>query len=148
MKYKVRKIKKTDLNKLLELHTFLHPEDKKPSKITSLKTWNYILKNKDKYIYFVVETDNKIVSSCNLSIIPNLTRGAKSFGVIENVITHPNYRKMGLGKIVINEAIKTAKKKKCYKIMLLSNSKRIEAHKFYEKIGFNSKAKKGFVYNI
>jgi hypothetical protein len=41
-------------------------------------------------------------------------------------------------------AIKYAKENKCYKILLQSNNKRKESHKFYENIGFDGESKKAF----
>ena len=41
-------------------------------------------------------------------------------------------------------AIEYAKENNCYKVTLQSGIKRTEAHKFYEKIGFNGGAKRAF----
>ncbi len=51
---------------------------------------------------------------------------------------------MGIGKEIMIKAIEIAKTKNCYKVVLLSNIKRIEAHKFYESIGFSGNTKKGY----
>ena len=41
------------------------------------------------------------MSSCALSVVPNLTRGCQPYGVIENVVTHADYRGKGYGKKVV-----------------------------------------------
>jgi GNAT superfamily N-acetyltransferase len=140
----VRRIKKTDLDNLLLLYEHLHDSDIVTSRETLGNIWEKII-DSDSFIYFVIEIDNEIVCSCNLTIIPNLTRGGKSIGLIENVVTHLNHRNKGLGKAIMSAAIEFAKNQSCYKIMLLSDSKRIEAHKFYESLGFNSDNKIGYI---
>lgn len=140
----VRRIKRTDLENLLLLYEHLHERDIITPKETREKILDKII-DSDCFVYFVIEIDNVLVCSCNLTIIPNLTRGGKSIGLIENVVTHLDYRNKGLGKLIMNTAVEFAKKQNCYKVMLLSDSKRTEAHKFYESLGFNSDSKIGFV---
>ena len=144
----VRKSNTDDLPKIMFLYSFLNENDSTPSKETLDSVWNYINKNQDKYTYFVIEDNNELLATCNISIIPNLTRGARPFAIIENVVTHPDYRRMGLGKKIIETAIDYAKNQNCYKVMLLSNTKRKDAHKFYETIGFNGDEKKGFTIDL
>ena len=70
--------------------------------------------------------------------------------MIENVISHPDYRRKGYGKAVIKKVVNFVKDKNCYKVMLLStasNQKEI-AHKFYENIGFDGDTKKRVLYKI
>jgi Acetyltransferases len=76
------------------------------------------------------------------SDIPNLTWDGKSIGFIENVVTDASYRRKGIGKIVVENAIEYAKEQNCYKVVLHSGNKRVEAYKFYEAIGFDSTSKK------
>jgi GNAT superfamily N-acetyltransferase len=140
----VRRIKETDLDQLLLLYEHLHDNDIVPPTDVVEKVWQKIISN-DSFIYFVIENNNQIVCSCNLTIIPNLTRGGRSFGLIENVVTHREYKNQGLGKTIINTAIECAKQHNCYKVMLLSNAMRKEAHKFYEALGFSSENKIGYV---
>ena len=139
----VRRVKETDLEKLLMLYKHLHQEDAAISKEVSEQVWQEILSN-DAFVYFVVEVDDLLVCSCNVTIIPNLTRGGRSIGLIENVITHSDYRHKGLGKAVIQTAIDFARRKDCYKVMLLSGAARKESHKFYHALGFSSEDKVGF----
>lgn len=140
----VRRIKETDLDKLLLLYQHLHDDDLPASKDRLDEVWQKIIGN-DAFVYFVIELDDIIVSACNLTIIPNLTRGGQSIGLIENVVTHGEYRNRGLGKKIIEAAADFAKNENCYKVMLLSNSKRKDAHKFYESIGFSSEDKIGYI---
>jgi GNAT superfamily N-acetyltransferase len=88
--------------------------------------------------------NNKVISTCYLAIIPNFTRGGKSIGFIENVVTDKKYRQKGIGKYLINMAIKYGKENNCYKIILQSGFKRKESHIFYEKCGFDGDSKRAF----
>ena len=94
--------------------------------------------------YFVAKDNEKIIASCYICIIPNLTRGGKSIGFIENVITDTEYRGKGIGKKIMENAIKYAKGQNCYKVILQSGNKRTDAHGFYESIGFDGESKKAF----
>jgi len=104
--------------------------------------WDNIEKSDIKY--FIAKEDGKIIGSCYICIIPNLTYNGKSIGYIENVITDINRRRKGIGKKLMEMAIGYAREKNCYKVVLQSGVKRTEAHKFYEKTGFNGASKKAF----
>ena len=77
--------------------------------------------------------------------MPNLTRGARPYAVIENVWTDPGSRRQGLGSEVLQELLSRCWAARCYKVMLLSASHRGAAHEFYERNGFDKHAKQGFV---
>jgi GNAT superfamily N-acetyltransferase len=94
--------------------------------------------------YFVALDGGRVVASCYIAVIPNMTRGGKSNGFIENVITDEQYRKQGIGKKLIEAAVQYGKENNCYKIVLLSGAKRPEAHLFYERCGFDGNSKRGF----
>ena len=94
--------------------------------------------------YLVAEDNGKIIGSCYLVIIPNITNNCRSIGFIENVITDENYRGKGIGKNIIRKAIELSRNENCYKVILQSGMKRERAHTFYEKLGFDGESKKAF----
>jgi len=144
-KMSIREAGKEDLGSILELYRHLHEiDDPLPSPEVLNKMWAEIMDNPALY-YFFVDYEQKPVCSCTLSIIPNLTRGARPYGVIENVITHPDYRGRGLAKAILRHTLDKAWQQGCYKVMLLSSSFREGAHLLYEKVGFNKEDKIGFV---
>ena len=130
-----------ELPALLELYQQLNKGDN-IDEITAKSIWENIRNQNIKY--FVARENGKIIASCYICIIPNLTRGGQSIGLIENVITDMEYRRKGVGKTVIGNAIKYAQEQNCYKVILQSGNKRTDAHLFYEKIGFDGKSKKAF----
>jgi len=134
--------KKEHLPMILELYKQLIPEEIPLDINIANNIWEKIEKNDIKY--FIATEDNKIISSCYLAIIPNLTRNGKSNGFIENVITDTQYRKRGIGKKVIEMAIEYGKQNNCYKIVLQSSYKRKGNHIFYEKCGFDGDSKRAF----
>lgn len=140
----IREANKNDLNALLELYLYLH-EDSIPNQDKHLEnTWKQIMEDKNHHL-IVNEVDGKIVSSCVCVIIPNLTRNVRPYAFVENVVTHADYRKKGYASECLDYAKAIAKKENCYKMMLLTGSKREETLRFYEKAGYNSKDKTAFV---
>lgn len=141
----VRLIQFNELGKLLELYKHLNKDDPKIIVDESIKKlWNDIYEDPNTF-YIVVDINGEIVSSCMLIIIRNLTRNARPFGLIENVVTHSNYRKKGYGRKVLSKALEIAWEMNCYKVMLLTGSKKEETLRFYENAGFKRGEKTGFI---
>ncbi|MBR0476270.1 MAG: GNAT family N-acetyltransferase, partial [Treponema sp.] len=107
-------------------------------------TWKQIMEDKNHHL-IVNEVDGKIVSSCVCVIIPNLTRNVRPYAFVENVVTHADYRKKGYASECLDYARTIAKNENCYKMMLLTGSKKAETLRFYEKAGFNSSDKTAFI---
>lgn len=140
----IREIRADELDELLNLYLFLH-EDEIPENSEHLKdTWNSIVTDKNHHI-IVCEIDGKIVSSCVCVIIPNLTRNVSPYAFIENVVTNEAYRGKGYATDCLNYARKIAEENNCYKMMLLTGSKKEETLNFYRKVGYNSTDKTAFI---
>ena len=140
----VREARIEDLDELLRLYLFLH-EDSIPELNEHLeKTWNQIIEDPNHHL-IVNEIDGKIVSSCVCVIIPNLTRNVRPYAFVENVVTHADYRGRGLARECLNYAKEISEKENCYKMMLLTGSKKSETLRFYENSGYNSGDKTAFV---
>lgn len=148
MSENIRLINYDELSELLDLYKQLQPNDPDVYKNCELKsTWDLIYNDPNLY-YIVVEVNGRIVSSCNIAIIKNLTRNLHPYGLVENVITDSSYRKKGYATKALNMAMDIAKDNDCYKVMLLTGSKREETLKFYEQVGFVRGIKTGFVKNL
>ncbi|MGB9980237.1 GNAT family N-acetyltransferase [Methanobacterium sp.] len=145
---KVRQIKYEELENLLSLYEYLIPDDPKLKIDNTLKEhWNEILSDSS-YFYFVIEENEMLVCSCNLTIIKNLTRSARPYGIIENVVTHPDYRNKGHGTAVLKKAVEIAQKNNCYKVVLTTSRKDRNTLKFYENAGFDRGEKTAFIVRI
>jgi GNAT superfamily N-acetyltransferase len=145
---KVRLIREDELKSLLLLYDYLNLDDPVLEVNESLKKlWNSIISHPD-YFYLAAEEDGMLVSTCNLTIVKNLTRCARPYGLIENVVTHPHYRKKGFGTAVLKKAIQIAREHDCYKVMLLTSQKDDNTLNFYENSGFNREEKTGFIIRI
>lgn len=140
----VREIYESELNELLELYLNLHEETVPEMTENLQRTWNTIVGDGNHHI-IVNEIDGKIVSSCICVIIPNLTRGIRPYAFVENVVTHLNYRGHGYATECLQYAKSIAEESNCYKMMLLTGSKKESTLKFYEAAGYNSSDKTAFI---
>ena len=86
----------------------------------------------------------RLLASCTCYLLPNLTRGARPFALVENVVTHPAHRRRGLASACLRRAVDIARAAGCYKIMLLTGSREEGTLRFYRQAGFNSEEKAGF----
>lgn len=111
------------------------------------KLWEEIFSDPNRY-YIVVEEDGRLVSSCTLIIINNLTRSGRPFGLIENVVTNKEYRKKGYGTAILHKAVEIAKENNCYKVVLLTGRKEESVLRFYERAGFEKGIKTGFIMRL
>ena len=109
-----------------------------------LGVWKKILSDPDHHI-IVAEEDGEIVSSCVCVIIPNLTHNQQPYAFVENVITDERYRGKGLATKCLKYAEELARRENCYKMMLLTGSKKESTLYFYEKAGYNRNDKTAFI---
>lgn len=146
--YIIRLIRKEELRDLLNLYKHLENGDLELEDSKTLyDLWDSIYEDPNLY-YIVAEIDGLLVSTCTISIIKNLTRGMRFYGLIENVVTHSKHRNLGLGKKVLKMAIDIAKDNNCYKVMLLTGSTKRETLNFYKSAGFKDDIKTGFIMKL
>lgn len=140
---KIRKAEAGDLDDLLQLYSLLYGKSvlKKDSGLT--KTWHEML-NDPFYHIIVADEDGQIVSTCVIVIIRNLTFEHRPYAVIDNIVTHGEFRAQGLATACLQEAQKIAEEAGCYKITLSTSSRLQSTHKFYEKLGYNKEGLTAF----
>ena len=123
---------------------FLH-EDSVPCDTPKLRdTWRQIMADPNHHI-IVDESGGRIVASCVCVVIPNLTRKLRPYALIENVVTHGDYRRQGRASACLARAVEIARKNDCYKVMLLTGAKDAGTLAFYRRAGFNGGDKTAFI---
>ena len=141
----IRELAESDLAELLSLYKHLHVADEPaPSQARVEAVWRELLAN-PRIRYFGVAIDSQLVSSCNLTVVPNLTRGCRPYGLIENIVTHAEHRSRRLGKAVLTQALSFAWDQDCYKVMLMTGRKDEVTFQFYESAGFDRYDKQAFI---
>ena len=132
-----------DLWQLLELYTHLHEKEIPPDSEHLRETWASICADPNYHIV-VWEEQGRIVSACLCLIVPNLTRGVRPFALVENVVTHSDFRGRGFATACLDYASELARSKGCYKIMLITGTKERSTLEFYRRAGFFSEGKTAF----
>jgi len=141
----IRRIQSHELNSLLDLYAHLHVEDDpRPKQEVIEAVWQEALAN-PRCGYFGAYEHGRLISSCTILVIPNLTRACRPYGIIENVVTHSEFRNQGHGKAVLAHALEFAWSERCYKVMLLTGRKDEATMRFYEGAGFDRNGKQAFV---
>jgi GNAT superfamily N-acetyltransferase len=138
----IRPASRSDLRQLLALYPHLDPADRVPSVEVAERRLEELQKYHGSAI-FVGVAEHAIVASCTLVVIPNLTRGGRPYGLIENVVTHVGFRGRGFGKQLLQAAVAAAWQVDCYKVMLMTGSKKPSTLAFYAAAGFEQN-KTGF----
>ena len=85
---------------------------------------------------FVSDAGDRIVATCMLITAPNLLRGGRPHGILENVATHPDFQGRGHGRAVVAAALAEAWKRDCYQVLMQSGRTDPRVHRFYEACGF------------
>lgn len=94
---------------------------------------------------FLADADGEPVSSCVLFVLPNLSRGARPFGLVENVVTRRDRRNRGYATALLGRVLAFAWEADCYKVMLLTGRADPGVHRLYAKAGFRAGVKTGYV---
>ncbi len=133
-----------DFDGVLRLYEQLHPQDPSPNGQSAKETFQQIRASPGLHL-FVLELDDAIVATTYLNVIPNLTRSAAPYAVIENVVVEKRLRGTGLGKQIMANTLQKAWDAGCYKAMLMTGSRTPSTHAFYRACGFSPDAKQAYL---
>ena len=87
-------------------------------------------------LLLVAEQQGEITGTVQVTCIQYLLGRLIKTAVVEALFVHPDHMNNGIGTLLMSEAEAWAKRNNCYSVRLTSNRKRIEAHRFYEKLHF------------
>ena len=140
----IREAGPDDFAAVMRLYRQLHPRDPILDDGAGRVAFDAILATPGLSL-LLLEVDGTVVATAYLNIIPNITRAASPYAVIENVVVEESLRGTGLGKRLMGETLQAAWDAGCYKAMLLTGSKTPGTHAFYRSCGFSPDAKKGYL---
>lgn len=80
--------------------------------------------------------DGGIIATMQLTRIPGLSNGGQWRMLVEAVHVSPACRGQGIGEQMMQFAIAEARNHGCGLVQLTSNKKRLDAHRFYKRLGF------------
>jgi len=87
---------------------------------------------------FVVEREGRLLASAALVVVPNVTHGGRPYAIVESVVVDEAARGSGVGTRLMRHIIARARDDGCYKIALTSRKHRVDAHRFYARLGFEA----------
>src|SRR5260370_37877481 len=117
-----RRAVSADLGSLLELYLHLNPDTPTLSADKAQEMWAELLSG-PRFSVFVSVLDERIVATCTLATVPNLMRGGRPHALIENVVTHQDFRRQGHGRAVISAALDAAWGEGAHHVMPLTGRK-------------------------
>lgn len=93
---------------------------------------------RDPNIQLVVAEDGEgaVVGCLQLCILPGLSSQGASRGLIEDVRVASHRRSRGIGEQLVQWAVAEARGRGCKLVELLTHQTRIDAQRFYERLGF------------
>jgi len=95
----------------------------------------------------VAEVEGQPVGVCQLIVFRRLQNSGGLCAEVESVHVHPDHRGHGIGGALMRAAVQRARDLGCYRVQLTSNNARPEAHRFYQRLGFEP-SHRGFKLNL
>lgn len=135
----VRPATEHDLTALTALYADLHPDDPALSREQAVQVWQEIIGQSGRTVLIALR-DGLAVGTVDCITVPNLTRGGRSFMLVENVVVAASARRQGIAGRLFDALIDLARSAGCYKLQLLSREDRADAHTFYESRGLRATA--------
>jgi GNAT superfamily N-acetyltransferase len=140
-----REASKEDVSELLRLYA---QPDLDHGRVLSLsdaeRLFEHMAAYPDYKIYVAI-SESQIVGTFSLLIMDNIAHMGAPSAIIEDVAVDPERQGQGVGKQMMECALRLSSERRCYKAMLSSNLKRKNAHAFYESLGFE---RHGYSYRV
>ena len=133
----IRVANKADLPAINNLYSQPEMNDGESLSLEQTKNlFNKITNYPDYKIYVAETVGGIIVGSFGLLIMDRLDHCGDPSGVLSGVVVDPNFHRQKIGEKMMQYAMQQCSSAGCYKLILSSNFKRENAHRFYEALGF------------
>ena len=132
----LREASKSDLPEVLNLLAQPELDDGNVIPLTEAQHLFERMARYPNYKIHVAVSEARVVGTFALLIMDNLGHQGTPSAIIEDVAVDPALHGQGIGKAMMQYAIRLAAENGCYKVALSSNLKRERAHAFYDSLDF------------
>ncbi|WP_030894979.1 MULTISPECIES: GNAT family N-acetyltransferase [unclassified Streptomyces] len=138
MKITVRAAVEADLSALLALYEELNPDDAPLPRASADAVWAAISGQRGRTV-LVADADGAVAGTADCIVMPNLTRGGRAILFVENVVVAGSFQRRGVGRRLMEAAVRLGETAGCYKVQLLAADDEY-VHSFYRACGFEALA--------
>lgn len=114
------------------------------SNVEKMKQAFSSLQKNSAYIFLCAIVDDQLVGSVMGIVCHELYGQCTPFLVVEDMIVDKKYRKRGIGRALFQTLERQAVAQGCTQVILVTESERTDACRFYESIGFHPSKNKGY----
>ncbi|GLZ62617.1 GNAT family N-acetyltransferase [Micromonospora sp. NBRC 107095] len=132
-------VEQDDPERVFDVLWQLAPGDARPDSSRLASAWRDLHAQAGRRLLLAVAGDT-FVGTLDTLVAPNLTHGARPYMMVENVVVAPGWRRRGVARALVLAALDDATAAGCYKVQLVSNAARTDAHQFYASVGFTQSA--------
>lgn len=132
----IREAREEDVAEILKLYRDAELDVENEFTVEQARAHLAVFRRYPSYRIFVAVAEGRVVGTYELLIMDNMAKGGRKSGVVEDVAVSPDYRGRGVGRAMMLHAREQCRQASCYKFVLSSNTKRAQAHAFYEALGF------------
>jgi ribosomal protein S18 acetylase RimI-like enzyme len=86
----------------------------------------------------VAESEGRVVGCLQLAVLPGISSQGGIRGMLEDVRVATDCRSRGIGEQLVQWAVTEAKARGCNLVELLTHASRVDAQRFYQRLGFTS----------
>ena len=130
----IRKLERVDLPQLAKLYYQFWNEQ---ADIDKMEKQLELIDIENNHIILVCEESGTVVGSVMGIVCRELYGDCRPFLVVENMIVDSNFRKQGIGQLLLRHLESSAKERNCTQMILVTEKDRHDACAFYENYGFS-----------
>ncbi|HJD23807.1 MAG TPA: GNAT family N-acetyltransferase [Firmicutes bacterium] len=137
----IRELEKEDMPALSVLYRAFWGED---SDVAAMKGQLEALRAEGGAVVLGAFAQGRLLGSVTGYFCRDLYGACRPFLLVENMAVAPQSRRQGVGRALLGELERRAVEAGCSQMLLVTESDREEAHRFYESMGFGKGTHSGF----
>jgi ribosomal protein S18 acetylase RimI-like enzyme len=94
------------------------------------------IENDPNHELIVVERDGEVIGMLHLMFLPSISFQGGLRAQIESVRVDKRYQNQGIGSALMQWSMQRAKQREAHVVQLATHKTRLDAHRFYERLGF------------